>query len=104
MARIRVPDGDGPEIARVWSLRPELGGPVAELSAAVYGESKLPGRVRESVRMRIAQINGCMICQQWRKTPGGAEAMTESDYAGVDTWRTHSGYTDRERLAIEYAR
>jgi hypothetical protein len=61
MARIRVPDGDGPEIARVWSLRPELGGPVAELSAAVYGESKLPGRVRESVRMRIAQINQCPI-------------------------------------------
>ena len=55
------PDGDGPEIARVWSLRPELGGPVAELSAAVYGESKLPGRVRESVRMRIAQINQCPI-------------------------------------------
>jgi alkylhydroperoxidase family enzyme len=61
MARIRVPDGDGPEIARVWSLRPELGGSVAELSAAVYGESKLPGRVRESVRMRIAQINQCPI-------------------------------------------
>ncbi len=61
MARIRVPDGEKPEIVRVWSLRPELGGPVAELSGAVYGESKLPARVRESVRMRIAQINQCPI-------------------------------------------
>ena len=61
MARIRVPDGDGPEIARVWSLRPELGNAVAALSGAVYEESKLPGRVRESVRMRIAQINQCPI-------------------------------------------
>jgi alkylhydroperoxidase family enzyme len=61
MARIRVPDGDKPEIVRVWSLRPELGDAVAKLSAAVYGESKLPARVRESVRMRIAEINQCPI-------------------------------------------
>jgi alkylhydroperoxidase family enzyme len=61
MARIRVPDGDQPEIVRVWSLRPELGDPVARLSGAVYGESKLPARVREAVRMRIAQINQCPI-------------------------------------------
>jgi alkylhydroperoxidase family enzyme len=61
MARLDLPDGDEPEIYRVWSLRPELGKPVAELSAAVYEESKLPPRVREAVRMRIAQINDCPI-------------------------------------------
>jgi alkylhydroperoxidase family enzyme len=61
MARIRVPDGDQPEIVRVWSLRPELGLPLAQLSKAVYGDSKLPPRVREAVRMRIAQINECPI-------------------------------------------
>lgn len=61
MARLELPEGDEPEIYRVWSLRPELGKPVAALSAAVYEESKLPPRVRESVRMRIAQINDCPI-------------------------------------------
>jgi alkylhydroperoxidase family enzyme len=61
MARIRVPDGDKPEIVRVWSLRPELGLPLAGLSKAVYEGSKLPARVREAVRMRIAQINECPI-------------------------------------------
>jgi alkylhydroperoxidase family enzyme len=61
MARIRVPDGDQPEIVRVWSLRPELGLPLAQLSKAVYGDSKLRPRVREAVRMRIAQINECPI-------------------------------------------
>ena len=45
----------------MWALRPELGKPVAELSAAVYSKSKLPARVREAVRMRIAQINDCPI-------------------------------------------
>ena len=61
MARIDVPDGEQPEIYRVWALRPELGEPVAVLSDAVYSKSKLPGRVREAVRMRIAQINECPI-------------------------------------------
>ena len=61
MARLELPEGDEPEIYRVWSLRPELGRPVAKLSAAVYEESKLPPRVREAVRMRIAQINDCPI-------------------------------------------
>ncbi len=61
MARIRIPDGDKPEIVRVWSLRPELGLPLAALSKAVYDDSTLPARVREAVRMRIAQINECPI-------------------------------------------
>ncbi len=61
MARIDIPEGDGPEIARVWSLRPELGAGVAGLSDAVYRHSQLPARAREAVRMRIAQINDCHI-------------------------------------------
>ena len=65
MARLELPPSKGdqeqPEIARVWALRPELGAPVAALSAAVYQQSQLPPRVREAVRMRIAQINDCPI-------------------------------------------
>ena len=61
MARINIPEGDDPEIYRVWALRPELGEPVALLSDAVYSKSQLPARVREAVRMRIAQINDCPI-------------------------------------------
>jgi alkylhydroperoxidase family enzyme len=61
MARIELPPGDGPEIMRVWGLRPRMGKAVAELSAAVYEGSELPARVREAVRMRIAQINQCHI-------------------------------------------
>lgn len=61
MARLDLPEGDEPEIYRVWGLRPELGRPVAELSQAVYSKSRLPARVREAVRMRIAQINECPI-------------------------------------------
>jgi alkylhydroperoxidase family enzyme len=61
MARINVPEGDDPELYRVWALQPDLGGAVAALSDAVYNKSVLHPRVREMVRMRIAQINDCPI-------------------------------------------
>ena len=61
MARIDIPPGDEPEIRRVWSLRPVMGKGVAELTAAVHQGSELPARVREAVRMRIAQINQCHV-------------------------------------------
>ena len=103
MARITIPEGDGGELIQVWSLSPELGAAVGNLSAAVYGDRLVSPRVREVARMRIAQINGCIICQQWRSTPGAEGHVTEDDYAHVLEWRTHDGYSDRERLAIDYA-
>lgn len=61
MARLDIPDGDQPEIVRVWGLAPELGQAVAGLSNAVYQQSRLPARVKEAVRMRIALINDCPV-------------------------------------------
>ena len=61
MARIDVPDGEGGEAVQIWTLRPEMGKAVARFSKAAYHESILPTRVREAVRMRIAQLNDCPI-------------------------------------------
>jgi len=103
MARIEIPDGTGDPEVRMWKLRPEMGVGAGTLSHAVYEQSILPVRERELARMRIAQINDCAICRQWRKTEGTAEALTEDDFANVAEWRTYPGYSVRERLAIEYA-
>jgi AhpD family alkylhydroperoxidase len=101
--RIEIPDGKSDPEVRMWKLRPEMGMGAGTLSHAVYEQSILPVRERELARMRIAQINDCAICQQWRKTEGTAEALTEADFAHVADWRTYAGYSDRDRLAIEYA-
>jgi alkylhydroperoxidase family enzyme len=100
---IDVPDGKSDPEVRVWALRPEMGIGAGALSHAIYDQSIVPVRERELARMRIAQINGCVICQQWRATPGAAGAVTEDDYAHVLDWRMHDGYSERERLAIDYA-
>jgi alkylhydroperoxidase family enzyme len=101
--RIDIPEGKSDPEVRMWKLRPEMGVGAGTLSHAVYEQSILPVRERELARMRIAQINDCAICQQWRKTAGTAEAMTEDDFANVGNYRTYPGYSERERLAVEYA-
>jgi alkylhydroperoxidase family enzyme len=100
---IEIPEGDADPEVRVWALRPEMGMGAGALSHAIYEQSIVPIRERELARMRIAYINDCAICRQWRKTPGAAGHLTEDDYANVCTPDAYDGYSPRERLAIEYA-
>ncbi|HXA30334.1 MAG TPA: hypothetical protein VN193_16485 [Candidatus Angelobacter sp.] len=59
MASIPIPDGEGTERERLFSLRPELGAALDQLNDAVYRGSVLPLRTFEAVRMRIAEVNAC---------------------------------------------
>ena len=61
MARIEIPEGEGNEVNRIWSIAPHMGEGVHALSKAVYEKSSLPIREREAARMRIAQLNSCDI-------------------------------------------
>ena len=61
MARIEIPEGEGNEVNRIWSIAPHMGEGVHALSKAVYEKSGLPIREREAARMRSAQLNACDI-------------------------------------------
>jgi alkylhydroperoxidase family enzyme len=61
MARIEIPEGEGLEASRMWMLAPHMGAGLHALSKAVYEESSLPIREREVARMRIAQLNQCVV-------------------------------------------
>ena len=101
MARITLPEGNAPEVVRALSMRPELAAAVGAMDAAVWA-SKLDWRLHELVRMRIAQINQCTVCLGWR-TPMGVEAgATDELLESVADWRDAPGFTDAERVAIEY--
>jgi alkylhydroperoxidase family enzyme len=102
MARITIPEGSGGELVQVWSLSPELGAAVGNLSAAVYGDRLVSARVREVARMRIAQINGCNVCLAWRFPEMADRGVTEALYEHVDD-PDAGDYSEQERLAIEYA-
>jgi AhpD family alkylhydroperoxidase len=102
MARISLPDGEGPEGLRALSLRPTFAKAVGGFDAAVW-ESSLDWRLHELVRMQVAMINECTVCLGWR-TPMATEAgVTDELLAGVADYRTFPDFTDTERVAIEYA-
>jgi AhpD family alkylhydroperoxidase len=103
VARIDIPEGPGGEAAMVWTMRPEMAGMVGKMITTAYQASKLPAAEREVARMRIAQLNACGACATFR-APSVVEAgVTEDIYAHLDEWRDWPGYSDRQRLAIEYA-
>ena len=102
MARIALPDGDGPEITRALTLRPQFAPAVADLEKAV-GRSSLSWRLHELVRMRVAQINQCTVCLAWRTPRAIEEGVTEELLAAVERAGEHPGFTPAERTAIEYA-
>jgi AhpD family alkylhydroperoxidase len=103
MARIDVPEGDGGDAAMIWTLRPEMAGMVDRMITTAYQRSLLPAAEREVARLRIAQLNDCSACSTFR-APSVLEAgVTEDVYEHLDDYRTYEGYTERQRLAIEYA-
>lgn len=99
---IDIPEGKDP-IGYVWGeMVPGIGVAAAGLSLAVYQHSTLGLREFEAARLRIAQINGCMFCLDWRTERDGVKV--EDDFIdAVTQWRTTDAFDDRARLAAEYA-
>jgi alkylhydroperoxidase family enzyme len=95
--RIEIPAGEGPEVTRVLSLVPHFVEAVNALEKAVWA-SPLPRRTHELVRMRIAGINGCVLCMTWRN-----DWADEPSLAAVSQHATSDLFSDAERVAIEYA-
>ncbi|MFE5614690.1 carboxymuconolactone decarboxylase family protein [Streptomyces sp. NPDC056463] len=100
--RIDVPEGRHP-IEYVWGeIVPEIGTAAANFSLSVYAHTTLGLREFEAARLRIAQVNGCLFCLDWRTDRDG-EKVEESFPEAVTQWRTTDAFDDRTRLAAEYA-
>lgn len=103
--RIDLP-ADKEPISWLWGeVVPKIGPAAARFSAAVYEHSTLSLREFEAARLRIAQVNHCMFCLDWRTERDG-ERVPESFYGEIEHWRDGAGTDDltpRERLAAEYA-
>jgi alkylhydroperoxidase family enzyme len=100
--RIEVPAGKDP-IGYVWGeLVPRIGPAAARFSAAVYADTTLGLREFEAARLRIAQSNGCVFCQDWRTERDGVR-VEDGFEEEVRAWRTSTLLDERERLAAEYA-
>jgi alkylhydroperoxidase family enzyme len=99
---IDVPEGKDP-IIYVWGeMVAGIGPAAATFAQSVYSDSTLGLREFEGARLRVAQINGCLFCQDWRTERDGEKVEDAFDQAVTD-WRTTDAFDDRTRLAAEYA-
>ncbi|KKD06401.1 carboxymuconolactone decarboxylase family protein [Streptomyces sp. WM6386] len=100
--QIDIPQ-DADPILYVWGdLVPGIGPAASAFSLAVYENTTLGLREFEAARLRIAQINGCLFCLDWRTERGG-EKVEEGFLDAVTQWRTTGAFDERTRLAAEYA-
>ncbi|MFE0678083.1 carboxymuconolactone decarboxylase family protein [Streptomyces sp. NPDC058867] len=99
---IDIPEGTDP-LAHVWgAMVPGIGPAASAFSLAVYEHSTLGLREFEAARLRVAQLNGCLFCLDWRTERDGEKV--EEDFAdAVTRWRTTDAFDERTRLAAEYA-
>jgi alkylhydroperoxidase family enzyme len=99
---VDIPEGEDP-IMHVWgSMVPGIGPAAAAFSQAVYDDTTLALREFEAARLRIAQVNGCLFCQDWRTERDGV-TVEDSFPDAVTHWQTSPDLDDRARLAAEYA-
>jgi alkylhydroperoxidase family enzyme len=100
--RVSPPEGKDP-VMWVWGESvPGIAPAASALSDAVYGQSTLPLREFEAARTRIAQINHCHFCLDWRTQRDG-ERVDEDLYGEIADWRASPALSERERLAAELA-
>ncbi len=99
---IDIPEGKDP-IGYVWGeMVPGIGVAASNFSLAVYSHSTLGLSEFEAARLKIAQVNGCIFCLDWRTERDGRKVEPEFADA-VTNWRTTELFDERTRLAAEYA-
>ncbi|WP_435172639.1 carboxymuconolactone decarboxylase family protein [Actinacidiphila sp. bgisy145] len=59
--------------------------------------------VRELVRVRVSQLNGCAYCVDEHSAAARALGITEQKLTGLTVWRETPFFTARERAALELA-
>ena len=97
MARIDLPEGDGLDVAKALMLAPHFVDIVVGYEKAIAA-SPMDPRLHELVRYRIAQINQCTLCLDFRREDSG---LTEDVLALVGT--DSDVFTSAERIALAYA-
>ena len=92
-------------------MKPRL--PYAQLAPAAFralagleqylAQSSIEKPLRELVKLRTSQINGCAYCIDMHWKDARAAGETEQRLYGLNAWAESPYYTDRERAALAWA-
>jgi alkylhydroperoxidase family enzyme len=95
MARIDLPDGAGLEVGKALMLAPHFVDVVVGYEKAIAA-SPLDPRLHELVRYRIALLNQCTVCLDFRRDGSG---VTDEELARVGD---PEGFTGVEHDALRF--
>src|SRR5881394_2325928 len=66
-------------------------------------KAEIDPRLRELIRIRASQLNGCAYCIDMHTRDARAIGETEQRLYGLAAWRETPFYTPRERAGLEWA-
>ena len=103
----RIQAGRGGALLNVYKLllhSPALARTWFDHNAAVRGKTKLSGRLREIVIIRVAHLNGVdYVLAQHVPALAIAAGLTLAECDALADWRATSLFDPRERAALAYA-
>jgi AhpD family alkylhydroperoxidase len=65
-------------------------------------KSTLEPELREFVKLRVSQINGCAYCIIYHRRDALKQGIPERKIHLLNAWREASDYSDRERAALAW--
>ena len=98
MARIDLPEGEGLDVGKALLLAPHFIDVVLGYEKAIAA-SPIDPRLHELVRFRIALINQCTTCLDFRRPDSG---LTDEVLAQVEAFATSASFTDLEKAALRF--
>ena len=69
--------------------------------ARLEGSIELDGRLRELIKLRASQINGCAFCIDMHWKDARAVGESEERLYSLNAWRESPLYDEREQAALE---
>jgi AhpD family alkylhydroperoxidase len=68
-----------------------------------HEQGLVESRVKELARLKIARLNGCQTCAMARYASATREGLNEACIAQLDLPGDEQSFSERERLAVEFA-
>ena len=84
-----------------YAASPKLVEAMRSLEHAI-NQSGLESSLRELVKTRASQINGCAYCIDMHTKDARAAGESEQRLYALNAWRETPFFTDRERAALEW--
>ena len=84
-------------------LAPEGLAKMSALEHYLNNGAGIEASLRELVRLRVSQVNGCEFCVRFHTAEMTKLNETAERIAGVEEWRGSEVYSKRERAALAWA-